>query len=326
MMPNAGLPGRSPWVGRILFACAVWLVSFAAGAQDYPVKPVQVIVSLPAGTGIDVLARTLAQGMDAKFGQRFLVVNRTGQGVMVAANALNTAPPDGYTIAFMPATLITVQLHREKQPPYNRNTFVPICQTFDNVLFVSVAANSPFADLQSMLAFAKANPGKLRYGTSGIASAPHLAGAELFQRAGVEVRDIPYAGETAYLPHILGGEIEMGMISAFLVASQKGVRPLAVFARERQKAFPNLPTTAELGHPISTLAYGGLFIRSDAPAAIISRLDAACREMVNSTSYGEMADKQAVRATYLDRRDFTARIDTDFANIGRLLDSLKLKD
>jgi tripartite-type tricarboxylate transporter receptor subunit TctC len=308
------------------FSCVAVLFASAAPAQEYPAKPVQVIVSLPAGTGIDVLARTLSQGMDAKFGQRFLVVNRTGQGVMVAANALNTAQPDGYTIAFMPATLLTVQLLREKQPPYNRNTFVPICQTFDNVLFVTVAANSPFTDLQSMLAYAKANPGKLRYGTSGIASAPHLAGAELFQRAGVQVTDVPYAGETAYLPHILGGEIEMGMISAFLVGSQKGVRPLAVFAKERQKAHPNLPTTAELGHPISTLAYGGLFIRSDAPAAIISRLDAACREIVNSAAYGEMADKQAVRATYLDRRDFTARIDADYTNIGKLLESLKLKD
>lgn len=313
-------------IARTFFAAIALVASICAPAQDYPVKPVQVIVSLPAGTGIDVLARTLSQGMDARFGQRFLVVNRTGQGVMVAANALNTAQPDGYTIAFMPATLITVQLHREKQPPYNRNTFVPICQTFDNVLFVTVAANSPFKDLQSLLAFAKENPGKLRYGTSGIASAPHLAGAELFHRAGVQVSDIPYAGETAYLPHILGSQIEMGMVSAFLVASQKGLRPLAVFSKERQKAHPNLPTTAELGHPISTLAYGGLFIRADSPAAIISRLDGACREMVNSASYGEMADKQAVRATYLDRRDFTARIDADFTNIGRLLDALKLKD
>ncbi len=324
---TAGLPTlKTMGLQGLLLLGIASLASANVCAQDYPVKPVQVIVSLPAGTGIDVLARTLSQGMDAKFGQRFLVVNRTGQGVMVAANALNTAQPDGYTIAFMPATLITVQLHREKQPPYNRNTFVPICQTFDNVLFVTVAANSPFKDLQSLLAFAKENPGKLRYGTSGIASAPHLAGAELFQRAGVQVEDIPYAGETAYLPHILGGQIEMGMVSAFLVSSQKGIRPLAVFSKERQKAFPNLPTTAELGHPISTLAYGGLFIRSDAPAAIIGRLDSACREMVNSASYGEMADKQAVRATYLDRKDFTARIDTDFTNIGRLLDSLKLKD
>ncbi len=313
-------------IARVFFSWVALLLPSVVPAQEYPVKPVQVIVSLPAGTGIDVLARTLAQAMDAKFGQRFLVVNRTGQGVMVAANALNTAQPDGYTIAFMPATLITVQLHREKQPPYNRNTFVPICQTFDNVLFVTVAANSPFVDLQSMLAFAKANPGKLRYGTSGIASAPHLAGAELFQRAGVQLADVPYPGETAYLPHILSGQLEMGMISAFLVGAQKGLRPLAVFAKERQKAYPQLPTTAELGHPIATLAYGGLFIRSDAPAAIISRLDAACREVVNSASYGDMADKQVVRATYLDRGAFTARIDADFANIGKLLDALKLKD
>ena len=313
-------------LARVLLTGAAALASLGATAQDYPSKPVQVIVSLPAGTGIDVLARTLAQGMDAKFGQRFLVVNRTGQGVMVAANALNVAQPDGYTIAFMPATMITVQLQRDKQPPYSRNTFVPICQTFDNVLYPTVAANSPFKDLAALLAHARSNLGKLRYGTSGIASAPHLAGAELFQRAGVSVTDVPYPGEIAYLPHILSGQIEMGMVSAFLVGAQKGLRPLAVFANERQKAYPDLPTTAELGYSISTLAYGGLFIRADAPPATISRLDAACNEMVNGASYTAMADKQVVRATYLGRREFSARIDTDFTSIGKLLDSLKLKD
>mgnify|MGYP003337258482 FL=1 len=312
-------------IGAAVAAMALSATALTTRAQDYPARPVQIIQSLPAGTGTDILSRTLAQVFDARFNQRFLVVNREGNGVMVAAAALASAPPDGYTMAFIPATLITVQLHREKKPPYDRNTFVPICQTFDNVLFVGTSPNSPFKDLKALIEFAKANPGKLRYGTSGVASAPHLAGAELFSKAGVQVQDVPYRGESAYVTQILGGQLEMGMTSTFLVTTQK-LKPLAVFSNERSKAYPNVPTTGELGFPVSTLAYGGLFIRSDVPPAVISRIDSACREAVNSGAYTDMAEKQYVRATYLDRAAFGARIDADYRNVGRLLAELKLPE
>jgi tripartite-type tricarboxylate transporter receptor subunit TctC len=295
-------------------------------AQPYPAKPVQMIVHLPAGTGTDILARTMAQALDARFGQRFLVVNREGNGVMVAANALASAGADGYTVAILPSTIMTVQIHREKQNVYNRNTFVGVCQTFDNVLFVGVSAKSQFNDLPGLVAHAKANPGKVKFATSGVASAPHLAGAVLFQQAGVQVTDVPYRGETAYLTHLLAGEVDMGAVSANLITTQKGLKPLAVFAKERAKGFPNVPTTAELGYPVSTLAYFGLWIRSDAPPAVIATLDAACRAAVNGSLFTEAAEKQFVAATYLDRQAFNARIDQDSAATGKLLRVLKLAE
>ena len=309
-----------------LLALGAVFTAVHASAQQYPSKPVQILVSLPAGTGTDVLARTLAQSLDARFGQRFLVVNREGNGVMVAATALASAPPDGYTVAVLPSTIMTVQLHRDKPTVYNRKTFVGVCQAFDNVLFVGVSGNAQYKDLAGLLAFAKANPGKVKFATSGVASAPHLAGAQLFQQAGETVTDVPYRGETAYLPNLLAGEIDLGAVSANLIATQKGLRPLAVFAKERLKAYPNVPTTAELGYPVSTLAYFGLWIRSDAPAAVIATLDSACREVVNSPSYTEAAEKQFVRATYLDRQGFNARIDEDSVQTEKLLRQLRLAE
>ena len=307
-----------------------WLVAavtvFTQALAQYPAKPVQMIVHLPAGTGTDILARTLAQALDARLGQRFLVVNREGNGVMVAANVLASAPPDGYTVAILPSTVMTVQIHREKQNVYNRSTFLGVCQTFDNVLFVGVSAKSPLNDLPALLAYAKANPGKLRFATSGVASAPHLAGAVLFQSAGVQVTDVPYRGETAYLTNLLAGEIDLGAVSANLIITQKGLKPLAVLARERAKGFPNVPASAEYGHPVSTLAYFGLWIRSDAPSAVIATLDGACREVVNGTLFTEAAEKQFVAATYLDRAAFNARIDQDSAATAKLLRELKLSE
>jgi tripartite-type tricarboxylate transporter receptor subunit TctC len=320
------VPSRLRRVLATLFALGIGGAAFHACAQQYPVKPVQILVSLPAGTGTDILARTMAQVLDAKFGQRFLVVNREGNGVMVAATALASAPPDGYTVAVLPSTIMTVQLHRDRPTVYNRNTFVGVCQTFDNVLFVGVSASSQHKDLPGLLGFAKANPGKVRFGTSGVASAPHLAGAQLFSQAGVQVTDVPYRGETAYLPNLLAGEIDLGAVSANLIATQKGLRPLAVFAKERLKAYPNVPTTAEFGYPVSTLAYFGLWIRSDAPPAVITTLDSACREVVNGPAYTEVAEKQFVRATYLDRRAFNARIDEDSVATEKLLKTLKLAE
>ncbi len=314
--------------------CRTWLsILFASGsafipahAQQYPAKPVQILVSLPAGTGTDILARTMAQGLDTRFGQRFLVVNREGNGVMVAATALASAPADGYTVAVLPSTIMTVQLHRDKPTVYNRGTFLGVCQTFENMLFVGVSANAPYKDLPGLLAFAKANPGKLRFATSGVASAPHLAGAQLFHQAGVQVTDVPYRGETAYLPNLLSGEIDLGAVSANLIATQKGLRPLAVLAKERIKGYPNVPATAEYGYPESNLAYFGLWIRSDAPPAVISTLDSACREVVSSRLFTEEAERQFVGATYLDRKAFNARIDEDSVATGKLLKILKLAE
>jgi tripartite-type tricarboxylate transporter receptor subunit TctC len=118
----------------------------------------------------------------------------------------------------------------------------------------------------------------------------------------------------------------MGAVSANLITTQKGLRPLAVFSKDRVAGFPSVPTTAESGYPVSTLAYFGLWIRSDAPPAIIATLDSACRDVVNDPRYTEVAEKQFVRATYLNRQAFNARIDADSVSTAKLLRSLKLAE
>ena len=297
----------------------------ATAAQDYPTHAVQMIVSLPAGSGTDILARIMGQAFAAKFDKPFLVVNRPGADLTIAMGAVASAAADGHTIAFTPVTPVVIQPQRRKDLPYTRDSFVPVCQTFENVFYIGVGPKSQFQDIQSLLSYAKANPGKLRYGHSGVAGGPHLAGAEFWRRARVQLTDIPYPGEPAYAPHLISGELDIGIVTTNLVISQR-LTPLAVFSSEREQAYPNVPTVGDLGHPVSSVSYGGLLVRSGTPAAIVATLESACREVVNSPPYQEMAVKQRARVHYLDRSGFAARIDADIRSVATILRELKLQE
>jgi tripartite-type tricarboxylate transporter receptor subunit TctC len=296
-----------------------------AAAQDYPAKPIQMLVPFPPGGIVDIMGRGFAQALDGRIGQRVLVVNRPGGGLTIGMVALAQAPADGYTVIYSPVTPITIQPHRMKTLAYTREAIVPICQTFENMFFVAVGPKSQFSDFQSLVAFAKANPGKLRYVTPGIASSPHLAGAELWRKAGVELTDVPYAGEASAFPHLLTGEVDLGIITTSGVASQK-LKPLAVFAPERVKLYPNVPTVAELGLPVLPSGYGGLFVRGGTPAPIMARLEAACREATGDAAYQDLAERQFQQSSYLDRDAFAARIDADYKTKAALIPTLKLPE
>jgi tripartite-type tricarboxylate transporter receptor subunit TctC len=308
-----------------VLAAALALAATVACAQDYPARPIQMLVPFPPGGIVDIMARGFAQPLDGRLGQRVLVVNRPGGGLTIGMVGLAQAPADGYTVLYSPVTPITIQPHRMKNLAYTRETIVPICQTFENVFYVAVGPKSPFQDFQSLVAYAKANPGKLRYITPGVASSPHLAGAELWRKAGVDLTDVPYAGEASGFPHLLSGEVDLGIITTSGVASQK-LRPLAVFATERVKRYPDVPTVAELGFPILPSGYGGLFVRAGTPAPIVARLEAACREATADPAYQDLAEKQFQQSGYLDRAAFTARLDADYKSKAALIPTLKLPE
>jgi len=308
-----------------VLAVALAAAATVARAQDYPARPIQMLVPFPPGGIVDIMARGFAQPFDARLGQRVLVVNRPGGGLTIGMVALAQAPADGYTVIYSPATPISIQPHRMKTLAYTRESVIPICQTFENMFYVAVGPKSPFQDFQSLIAYAKANPGKLRYVTPGIASSPHLAGAELWRKAGVELTDVPYAGEASGFPHLLTGEVDLGIITTSGVASQK-LRPLAVFATERVKRYPDVPTVAELGFPILPSGYGGLFVRAGTPAPIVARLEAACREASADPGYQDLAEKQFQQSSYLDREAFTARLDADYKSKAALIPTLKLPE
>lgn len=307
--------------GAVAFAGALP----AALAQSYPVKPVTAVVTLPPGSTIDVLARTFGLQLESRLKQPMVIDNKPGAGLMLGMQVVQAAPADGYMLAFTPATPLTIQPHRTKKLPYAADGFIPVCQTFENTFMVAVPASSPFKDFKSFLAEAKANPGKLRYGHSGTGSTPHLMAAELWRDLSVNLSDIPYRGETAYVPGLIAGDIEAGIVTSSLAQQQK-LRPLLVFSKERSKWFPDVPTTTDLGYNIPAAGYGGIFVRTGTPVAVVEKLEATCRDVVNSAAYQATAETLLQSATYLDRKAFSARIADESKSKAKLLSILNLPE
>ncbi|MES2189847.1 MAG: tripartite tricarboxylate transporter substrate binding protein [Pseudomonadota bacterium] len=307
--------------GALVFAGALP----AAWGQAYPTKPLTAVVTLPPGSTIDVLARAFALQLESRLKQPMVIDNKPGAGLMLGMQVVQAAPADGYMLAFTPATPLTIQPHRTKKLPYAADGFIPVCQTFENTFMVAVPASSPFKDFKSFLAEAKANPGKVRYGHSGTGSTPHLMAAELWRDLNVNLSDIPYRGETAYVPGLIAGDIEAGIVTSSLAQQQK-LRPLLVFSKERSKWFPDVPTTTDLGYNIPAAGYGGLFVRTGTPVAVVEKLEATCRDVVNSAAYQTAAENLLQSATYLDRKAFSARIADESKSKAKLLSILNLPE
>lgn len=307
-------------------ACAAALMAQAGlcAAQSFPARPVNIVVTLPAGSTVDVLARSLAQQLSVRLKQSVVVENKTGAGLMLGMQAVAAAPADGHTLAFTPVTPLTIQPHRTKTG-YALDSFVPLCQTFENVFFLAVPQSSPLSDARALLARLKAEPGKLRYGHSGTGSAPHLMAEEMWRALGLSATDVPYRGETAFGPDLVAGVLDAGMVTTSMLQQLK-FRPLVVFAPERSRAFPDVPTTAELGAHVTPSAYGGLFVRAGTPPEVVGRLEGLCKEAIASPAYQSQADALQQNGTYLDRAAFTRRLTDDANSKRKLLTELKLHE
>ncbi len=313
--------------GATAFLFAWLAAGFGTGvlAQEYPSRPIQMVMPFPPGGIVDIMGRGFAQALGTRLGQQVVVVNRPGAGLTIGMAAVGQAPADGYTMIYTPVTPITIQPHRMKNLPYTREQFIPLCQVYESLFFVAVGPKSPFQDLQSLIAFARANPGKLRYATPGVGSSPHLAGAELWSRAGVQLTDVPYAGEVQAMPALISGDIDLGIITTSGVNTGK-LKALAVFAEARYAAFQNVPTVTEAGLPVLPSGYGGLFIRADTPAPVVARLAAVCKEAAADQAYLELAARQFQLSNHVDRAGFSARIDADYRAKAALLPTLKLPE
>lgn len=308
---------------RLLLALAATTALAAAAQGAYPARPLQMIVPFPAGGPVDVVARSFAQALDARLNQRVVVLNRDGGSTTVGMNALLAAPGDGYTFVYGPVTALTVHLHWMKGLQFKADSFTPVCQTFENIFILAGKPDSRFTSFEQVLAEARAQPGKLGYGHPGVSSSPHLAGAELFQRARVDARDVPYRGETPMLPTLLSGELDLGVVTTGFVTTHN-LRALAVFADRRLAQLPNVPTVKELGYPVNPSGYGGLFVRSDTPAEVVATLEKGCREAVADPAFRELAQRQHQQADFLDHNGFRTRIQADHQSKEALLKTVKL--
>ncbi len=267
-----------------LFTCLLTMGATIANpvhAQTaaYPNKQIRMVVPYPPGGPTDLTARVVAAEMSNSLGQSIVVDNRPGASGMIGAEMVARAEPDGYTI-LANASLHVINSYIYPDMRFDAlKDFEPITQLAAVPLVLVVPANSPIKSVKDLVEFGKKNPGKLNFGSSGNASAPHLAGESFKSAAGIEMQHVPYKGSAPALADLVGGQVQLifdSMPSAMPFIKSGKLRAIAVTTSQRVKALPDLPTIAESGYPnfdIST--WYGYWAPKGTPAAIVEKLSQA---------------------------------------------------
>ena len=265
---------------RLALVFAALVLVHAAAAQQYPVKPVHIIVPSTPGGGYDVIGRLLAERLQAELGQPFVVENRAGGGTIIGTQAVASAAPDGYSLligglanmAFNPG------LHRDLRYDPVRD-FAPVAMVGAFTYALVGRRDLPFATLRELIAYARANPGKLSIATSGTGTGQHVSALMLKRFAGIDLLEVSYKGaQPAYLD-LLAGRVDLffdNTTTARPFIADGRVKAYVTSGSERDALLPNMPTAAEAGVPELVLdSWIGLFAPAKTPPAVIERLRAA---------------------------------------------------
>ena len=280
LLPRRSLPAGL-WrlaVGALL-AFSALAAAPMAGAQAYPAKPIRIVVPFPPGGATDILARAVAQKLTDAWGQAVVVDNRPGAGGNIGSEIVAKAAPDGYTLEMGTVGTHAINASLYAKMPYDHvKDFAPVILVagVPNVLVVNPSL--PVSSVQELIAYAKANPGKLNFASSGSGTSIHLAG-ELFKvMAGVQMTHIPYKGSAPALQDLIGGQVQLMFdnLPPSLPHIKAGkLRALAVTSATRSSALPDTPTIAESGLPgFEASSWFGVLAPAGTPPAIIARLNA----------------------------------------------------
>ncbi len=261
-----------------MVATVACVVAATAGAQTWPDKPLRFVMSAPAGSSIDVLGRTIADKLKDRLGQPVVVDNKPAAGGTVATDEIAKAAPDGYTmvLAFNGPLAITPLL---RKVPYNvAKDLAPVITTSSQPNVLAVNAQLPVKDVKELVAYAKANPGKLNFASVGPGSSSHLNGELLKSLAGIDIVHVPFNGSPPAVTSTVQGETQMifAVMQPLQPQIQAGkLRALAVTTGKRFPLLPDLPTLAESGYPtFVALAWNGVLVPAGTPKPVIARLNA----------------------------------------------------
>ena len=297
--------------------------TFAIAAEPYPARPVQVIIPFSTGGSVDGIGRHTATALSALLGQPMVVVNREGASGAIGFTLLANARPDGYTLGFGPTTPISIAPHMMKDIKYGVDSFDYICQVFENVFLIAVPRNSPYRTVADLMNAARATPGKLTYGHSGIGTVGHLSVANLFYRSKLDAVQVPY--RASMLTDLLGGRLSFGALTVGQVAGRDDMRVLALFADQRVAAYPDVPTFAEINMPAMPPGLNGLYAPKGLPRDVFTKLQTACARATESEALRAAGLKLNVPILYLDAARFAQRAREDFRYKGELIRALNIR-
>lgn len=308
----------SLFAGALFLPCAASAQSASkSGLASYPNRPVQIIVPFTPGTGMDILARAVGQKLSERWGQPVIVDNRPGASGNIGTDLVVKAAPDGYTLLITANTLVmTVSLYRNV--PYDPvKDLAPVEKMALGTMAVTINAAVPAHTLKEFVAYAKANPGKLAYGSPGVGTPQHLATELLKSTAGIDMLHVPYKGSAGAITGLLSGDVAMmcNALHAVLPQVRAGkISAIAVGGAKRSRVAPEIPTFAESGYPDFDVDFWyGLLAPAATPREIVAKLNQDVTQILNNPEMRETLSSQGLEPVTSTPEQFGELIRTDLA-------------
>jgi tripartite-type tricarboxylate transporter receptor subunit TctC len=317
---------------KMLFRLLMFLALAAPGisfSQSYPNRPVRLIVTFAAGGGTDLVARAVSPKLSEYLGQPVVVDNRAGANGAVGADAVAKSAPDGYTLCVCAAGTLAVGPHLTKQPFDAFKDFTPVSLLAISPFVVTVHPTLKANTIRDLIEIAKAHPGKINFGSSGIGGAPHLS-TELFKHmAGVDMVHVAYKGLGPAMTDLLGGQINMMFADVSVVAphlKSGKLRGLAISGAARSSAVPELPTVAEAGVPgYAAGTWYGIFAPAGTPAPVVARVSAEAGKVLSLPEIKSALIAQGVEPSTSTPEQFAAFVREEHSKWGKVIRDAGIK-
>lgn len=310
-------------------SASVLVPTSAAHAQSpYPGKPITMVVGAAPGGTTDIAARMLAEPLGKALGQTIVVDNRSGASGGLAAVAVKRAEPDGYTILMQYSGYHVITPHIQKAA-WEPRDLRPVANVLTAPQLIVLREGVPARATADLIAYAKKNPGKLSFASSGNGSLQHVTGVMLEQQAGIQMIHVPYKGTGPALQDLLGGQVDLtfGTPPPFMpfIASGK-LRAVAVTGKERLSSLPDVPTTAQAGLPdLDAGSWFAVFAPAKAPQAVVDKLTTEIQKILATPEFRKKAAELGATADYMNPQQLQAHADAEFQRWGKVIKAAKIQ-
>jgi len=311
-----------------LLALTLSILSTASMAQDYPSRPIKLIVPFPSGGATDIVSRVVAQQLGSELGQTVIVDNKAGAAGVIGAEAAARAAPDGYTLVLTTSSTHTIGPLLNPNIPYSATKdFTPIIYLAASPQVVVVPLSSPAKTMQELIDYARKNPKKLNFGSAGIGGIPHLSTERFLSMTGLQMTHVPYKGTALAMPDLMAGRLDMmfDSISTALPHIKDGkIRALAVTSSKPTSAAPDLPLLSQTVPGYESLTWFGVFGPAGLPAPIVTKLNAALNKTLTSTTLLEQLSKLGFDAGGGSPTDFANKLRDETAMWKKVIEDGKI--
>jgi tripartite-type tricarboxylate transporter receptor subunit TctC len=309
----------------ILLSGIIFFIPILSFGQPYPTKPVNILVGFAPGGTMDISTRILASKAEKFVGQPFLISNNGGGGGSVALGIVAKEKPDGYYLAGCTSTGL-IRIPQFRTVPYKLDDFVSIMHFGAPQTGLVVKADSPFKSLKDLVEYAKKNPGKVTYSSTGVGSPMHLAMEYVGKQEGIQWTHVPYPGSTPALTALLGGHVTAQSGSTEWIPQIKAgaVRLLGTHGEKRMKLFPDVPTFRELGYDFINETVFMVAAPKGTPSPIVKKLEEAFHKAMDDPEFIQTMEKMEIEVTYRNSEDTKKYLEEAYARLGKMILELKI--